>query len=85
MLCTGSTIITIIWFHWPHNTLGLLRPCVGYLASICTFGGSTRAGFNVKTDEQLRAGSTELKGRIWPLGWTLSTPVDYAMYYYFVT
>jgi len=54
-------------------------------SSFGAFGGSTWAGFNVKIEEQLRAGLTELEIRIWPVGRTLSTPVDYGMYHYFVT
>ena len=37
------------------------------------FGGSTRARFNVKTDELPRARSTEHAGRIWPVGQTLES------------
>ena len=43
-------------------------------SSFCALGGSTRGGFNVKTDEPPRAGLTELAGRIWPAGRTLPTP-----------
>ena len=43
-------------------------------SSFAAFGASTRAGFNVKTDEPPRARSTELAGRIWPAGRTLQTP-----------
>jgi len=44
-------------------------------SSFGALGGSTRGGFNVKTDEPPRAGLTELAGRIWPAGLTLPTPV----------
>jgi len=40
------------------------------------FGGSTRAGFIVKTDDPPLAGSTELAGRIWPVGRTCR-PLSY--------
>jgi len=44
------------------------------LSSFGAFGRRTRAGFNVKTDEPLWAGSMELVGQIWPVGLTLLTP-----------
>jgi len=47
----------------PHS-------CENNRSSFSVFGGSTRATFNVKTEQLPRERSMELEGRIWSAGWT---------------
>jgi len=66
--------------HWMSTVGVRLNPArrQNNRSSFGTFGRSTRAGFNFKTDELPQAGSTEPVGRIWPAGQTLLTAVLHA-------
>ena len=56
----------IIDFQCETQVLSAWKQKKNNHSYVGAFGGSTWAGFNVKTIEPPRAGLTELVGRIWP-------------------